>query len=75
MRHSKHSRQYYALLNHIKQSSEFNQLITDAQNSINMEQLNLEAHETLGDELECIRCKRKITKAKLFLLLLSGDLP
>lgn len=45
------------------------------QQVINAESINLEVNYVLGNELECVTIKRRIAKAKIFSLVLSGDLP
>lgn len=45
------------------------------ENGIHAEKLNLEIHTALGNESECYIIKNRIADAKLFLLILSGDLP
>lgn len=45
------------------------------ENGIKMENLNLEANETIGNEMEVLQGKRKITNAKILKLLLTRDLP
>lgn len=42
---------------------------------IKVETLNLEVNSILGNDSECIAIKRRIAKAKIFSLVLSGDLP
>lgn len=44
-------------------------------NGIKMENLNLQANATIGNEIIVLKSKRKITNAKILKLLLSGDLP
>ena len=45
------------------------------EHGISMEKLNLEAHQTLGNENECLKSKHRIADAKIFLLILRGELP
>jgi hypothetical protein len=44
-------------------------------NNIFMEQLNLQAHKRLGNEIECLLIKHRIADAELALLALEGYLP
>lgn len=45
------------------------------QQVIKAESINLQVNSILGNEQECITIKRRIAKAKIFSLVLSGDLP
>lgn len=42
---------------------------------IKMEALNLEAHQTLGNLIECLIIKHRIADHRINILLLRGDLP
>lgn len=44
-------------------------------NNIYMEQLNLQAHKSLGNEMECLLIKHRIADAEIALLVLEGYLP
>lgn len=51
------------------------QVIPVIQQGIQAESVNLEVNSVLGNDLECLFIKRRIAKAKIFSLVLSGDLP
>lgn len=50
-------------------------IIPVIQQGIKVEVVNLEINSILGNDLECLAIKRRIAKAKIFSLVLSGDLP